>query len=608
MIRQKTKLRNAQSCPEGSRRDAIRNTKKKGAALLVVLFIIMTITILALGFLSRSDVELACGQNMMLRTQMDYLAESGLQHAKGLILNPQDVPLDELDPNGEYWMGADELQIVESSDDYYNVSVDPNTDKSGLTRWCNYDITCTAYRRKDGEEVGRSSLTAQVRLDPCIALWTGTNTTLWSGITVNGDVYCNGTLNTQCNIYGDVFAHSLIPQTFKTGQLKTPAELTTLLEWPRVSYGDFTSNPDCPKYYIYSATIGSGDIPAGAYIFYRDADLIITRNVEITGMLLVDGNVTVQGSNNTISAGKNLPALFVTGDLIIDKDAILDVNGLVVVDKRVLINGDARLNILGGLFIKDGIVETTADSSDKGNIGILYNEPTWQSIDGHNALEFDGVDDYVQTDDDPYKLQLTVDCNYTLSVWIKPAAIQNPWAGIMSKTNSSGTTNHWTLQFDSSNPRKLIIHHPTASWNTGITLSQLAGTWHHIVIVRNGSTMNAYLDPAGGPPRKTESWDTPPGNGYGHLNIGADRTGSPSYVYGGLIDDGRVYNRGLDPNEVVALPNDSSLIAHWKFDEANPDVTITAAPTKTAILVGPQDNQQRWGQAAGAFFRSIRRK
>jgi type II secretory pathway component PulK len=69
-----------------------RNTAdKKGVALLVVLFIVMTITILSLGYLSRSDVELVCGRNMILRTQMDYLVESGLEHARGLILNPQNV-------------------------------------------------------------------------------------------------------------------------------------------------------------------------------------------------------------------------------------------------------------------------------------------------------------------------------------------------------------------------------------------------------------------------------------------------------------------------------------------------------------------------------------
>ncbi len=69
----------------------MKRKKRKGVALLVVLFIVMAITILSLGFLSRSDIELACGENMILRTQMDYLAESGLEHARGLILNPQDI-------------------------------------------------------------------------------------------------------------------------------------------------------------------------------------------------------------------------------------------------------------------------------------------------------------------------------------------------------------------------------------------------------------------------------------------------------------------------------------------------------------------------------------
>ena len=139
--------------------------KRKGVALLVVLFIVMAITILSLGFLSRSDVELACGENMILRTQMDYLAESGLEHARGLLLNPPD-------PNLGYWTGAEHLQIVENSNDYYNVDVnqlpfvdpcDPNV--------CDYEITCTAYREKYGEKVGESILKAELHIDPNIAYW-----------------------------------------------------------------------------------------------------------------------------------------------------------------------------------------------------------------------------------------------------------------------------------------------------------------------------------------------------------------------------------------------------------------------------------------------------
>jgi len=58
-------------------------TGRRGAALLVVLFVGMIITILSLGFLSLSNGELASGQNKVIRIQ---LAESGLEHAKGLIL------------------------------------------------------------------------------------------------------------------------------------------------------------------------------------------------------------------------------------------------------------------------------------------------------------------------------------------------------------------------------------------------------------------------------------------------------------------------------------------------------------------------------------------
>ncbi len=137
--------------------------KSRGVALLVVLFIVMAITILSLGFLSRSDVELAFGENMILRARMDYLAESGLEHARGLLLNPPD-------PN--YWTGAEGLQIIENSNDYYNVYViqlplddpcDPNV--------CDYEISCTAYREKAGERVGESVLKAELHIDPNTAYW-----------------------------------------------------------------------------------------------------------------------------------------------------------------------------------------------------------------------------------------------------------------------------------------------------------------------------------------------------------------------------------------------------------------------------------------------------
>jgi len=293
--------------------DKLSIINRRGAALLVVLFVVMAITILSLGFLTRSDVELVCGQNMVLRTQMDYLAESGLQHAKGLILNPQDI-------EQEYWMGATAQQLASGSD-YYDVVVSQD-----LTDHCNYIIDCNAYRLKDGEEVGRSGLTAELRLDPCIALCLGTNNTLWSTVTVNGDVNCVGTLTNQGRIYGDVFATSLIGTGIKTGQLN-PQILS--LTWPNVNVEDFKDKPGVTYF---------SDDPNGA--------------VNINGMLIVDANLTVRGPNNVIIASKNLPALYVTDDLIIEKDASLKIEGLAVIDGSVSLKENASLNIIGGLFIR----------------------------------------------------------------------------------------------------------------------------------------------------------------------------------------------------------------------------------------------------------------
>ena len=81
---------------------------QKGTALLVVLFIVMAITILSLGFLSRSDVELACGENMILKTKMDYLAESGLEHAKDLSSIRRMCPMN----TGQVMWNSSWLQVV----------------------------------------------------------------------------------------------------------------------------------------------------------------------------------------------------------------------------------------------------------------------------------------------------------------------------------------------------------------------------------------------------------------------------------------------------------------------------------------------------------------
>ncbi|MBC8218788.1 MAG: LamG domain-containing protein, partial [Planctomycetes bacterium] len=166
------------------------------------------------------------------------------------------------------------------------------------------------------------------------------------------------------------------------------------------------------------------------------------------------------------------------------------------------------------------------------------------------------------------------------------------------------------LQFNLDSTQ-LVIHHPGQLWDTGITLSDIAGAWHHIGVVRSGNTMTSYL---GGNLRVSNDGMgiNGPDPGEGHLNIGADRTASCEHVYKGLIDDVRIYNRALDPNENEIYPPIDGLpglIGHWRLDEGGCEVDITAAPCKTAIMTWSSEGlAEKWEQVGDAFFRSITRE
>ena len=321
----------------------VKGNKKTrpGVALLVVLFIVMAITILSLGFMSRSDVELACGQNMILRTELDYLAESGLEHARGLILNPQDIS-----PPDEYWKGGMNLQLT-SGGDFYEVKVE--RDASDL---CNYIIDCNSYRLEGTERIGLSRLQAVLRIDPCIAYWVGSNTTVRPSMTIDGDVYCGGDLINNGTINGDVFAVGTITGTSPEGQQKSITDAGVV--WPDLAVNDYE-----PTYYIgstpYSAQIVDANISSSSgEVFYSISDVNMLGNVTINGTLVVNGTLKISGTGNVITAEKNFPALLVTGQVVMVDGASLMIQGLAQIGQGVSIETgsvSANITVTGGLFI-----------------------------------------------------------------------------------------------------------------------------------------------------------------------------------------------------------------------------------------------------------------
>jgi len=575
----------------------IQTTSRPGIALLVVLFIVMAVTVLSLAFLSGSDVELACGQNMTLRTGMDYLAESGLEHAKGLLLNPQDI-------DGPYWAGAERQQLY-AGRDYYDVDVN----QLGPS---NYQITSTAYRERAGRQVGRSSLQAELRLDPAVALWTGADTTINSGTTISGDVYCSGTLTNTGTINGDVFSASL-KDDVPLGHIKPAADLS--LGWPGVTVDDFTSH--------YSVQSVSGSISGrtfGPYepvrVCYSDGDLALAGNVTIDGMLLVEGDLTVTGTGNILRAGKNLPALFVTGDMSVANGASLDIHGLAVVDGRVQISGGAGdINILGGLFTKADLAQVAWDSSGNGHAAALLNGAGWRPGGGYSggAVEFDGIDDRMEDAEmDDY---LNGRSAVTVSLWVK-SDVTDQDRGIFFTRNPTDRDEELGMRYDKNgafgggrNVIKASIRTTSGYTQIESTSNVQATNWQHLALVwQSGSSLKLYIN---GQLNEPLTHDRGPVSGaitgVDKLMFGQDTKGK---YWDGLIDDVRIYDRALsDPNDIYppvdGLPG---LIAHWRLNDAGADIELTAAPAETAIFVWSAGEPQKWAQAAGAFWRSIERK
>ena len=123
-------------------------------ALLTLLFIVAAVMTVSLGILYRADLAAAGGHNYALRTQADYIAWAGLEHARALIVVDPDNP----DTDATFAL-EDEAQFF-----YILPSIaDPN--KTDPSLW-QYEVACEVYYIKSSITQPYSKLTASVLYDP----------------------------------------------------------------------------------------------------------------------------------------------------------------------------------------------------------------------------------------------------------------------------------------------------------------------------------------------------------------------------------------------------------------------------------------------------------
>ncbi|MBP7050026.1 MAG: hypothetical protein KBE65_03335 [Phycisphaerae bacterium] len=241
---------------------------------------------------------------------------------------------------------------------------------------------------------------------------------------------------------------------------------------------------------------------------------------------------------------------------------------------------------LGYWAFDEGTGTAAKDSSGNGNNGRFVSAPTW--VDGilGKALQFDGVDDYIEV---PHSAKLIPTTGKaTVSVWINAQRHPGPsgaWQGILAKGGDPRLYNIYTHESQT-------LHFSTGPSGAYIG-SNSTGTvplneWVHVVAVVNNSHQY-YIN--GAPAGTFANGATVPTGGTAVLTIG--QTGESNYFLG-KIDEPRIYDVALTADEVTAL-----------FQGTPPTWPKAKNPTPANGAIGVSFALLQWEAGDGAVTHNV---
>ncbi len=187
----------------------------------------------------------------------------------------------------------------------------------------------------------------------------------------------------------------------------------------------------------------------------------------------------------------------------------------------------------------EGAGTQTADVSGQGNHGIVGGDPQWVAgVDG-SAIAFDGRNDYVTAQ----KSLLSDLGQFTIACWIKADTASADRSGLVGQNDC--------VEYGFASPNTLQIWTPGGG-SLNYTWPYDDTDWHHIAAVGDGTSLTIYLDgrsvATGGSPTTNYGASTFP------LNIAGDGVfDAVGNAFFGQLDDVRVYNQALSPEELAGL-------------------------------------------------------
>jgi hypothetical protein len=215
-------------------------------------------------------------------------------------------------------------------------------------------------------------------------------------------------------------------------------------------------------------------------------------------------------------------------------------------------------SLIGWWKLDEGYGTTAVDWSGHGNHGTFVGDPQWVAGYDGDALEFDGSGDFLDCGANP---SLGISGAVSITAWIKVGA-----QGIDHKVggNQDGSNGGYKMSMYSNNRIEFEIR---TSDNTAILNRDVAGgteilvdVWYHVAGIYSQADgyirtyVNGVLDRQ---LNTTEALGASPGTFY----IGCEPYNISSNNFNGVIDNVRLYNKALTPEEIQQAMRGDPLLA-----------------------------------------------
>lgn len=229
----------------------------------------------------------------------------------------------------------------------------------------------------------------------------------------------------------------------------------------------------------------------------------------------------------------------------------------IVVNLLLILANIASAELEEGLVVyfnfEQGEANTIADLSNTGNDGAVNGEPVW--VDGPmpefgSAIEFDGIDDYIEVADNP---TLDVgDGDISFMLWINQAEEQpgdhpRPISKMpLYATNKPGFD---LITYGVVSTAMQIFYGMSGAsrQTTGAVINIVDGGWHHLVTMKEGNEIKLYID--GQLDSSSPITEMDIDNDYPFV-VGSCAQVAAHVMFKGAVDEVAFYNRALMEDEI----------------------------------------------------------